>query len=70
MSGRPIKRTLRGQVALIQTLSGRVGRDRIGAWLRDPSQSCPPSRPDGVVRLRKRPTTCRTALRSSNRLSR
>ena len=28
-------------------VSGRVGSDRIGAWLRDPSQSCPPSRPDG-----------------------
>ena len=37
--------------SLIQRWSGRVGSDRIGAWLRAPSQSCPPSRPDGVVSL-------------------
>ena len=40
-----------GPAALIRMVSGRVGSDRIGAWLRDPSQSCPPSRPDGVVNL-------------------
>ena len=39
------------RAALIRMVSGRVGSDLIGAWLRDPAQSCPPSRSDGVVSL-------------------
>ena len=32
-------------------LSGREGSDPIGAWHRDPSQSCPPARPDASPAL-------------------